>query len=105
MKSSHQIVESILGCISQCYADPADRANTISELDALLFQLHWLLADATKSMDKFVGCRMELFEADCSGWRRIHMASDYLSPVTNAEQFSPIIEEWKQLDAAFGIGP
>ena len=51
MKSAQGIVDSISKCIGQAYREPEDMAADFGELDRLLFQLHWLFADAHETLD------------------------------------------------------
>ena len=105
MKSANEIITQILRSIAKYYADPTSVATTISELDGLLFQSHWLLAYATDNMDRFIECRTQLFKTEISEWQKIHMSSNYATQITSVEDFGPIINEWQRLDLALGIEP
>ena len=105
MKSADQIVEGLLHGIAELYNEPQNSAYTLCGLDGLLFQLHWLYADATDRLDEFTKARMAVFESDLTGWQRVHRSSDFHRVIDEPGEFRWIVDEWKKLDDVFGIRP
>jgi hypothetical protein len=103
MKSAEKIIESLLNRIAMLYAAPQQQAWTMCGLDGLLYQLHWLHADATDRLDEFVAARMALFKSDLTDWRQVHASAEFHAIVEQRHEFEPIISEWRKLDEMLGI--
>jgi|tagenome__1003787_1003787.scaffolds.fasta_scaffold18228698_2 hypothetical protein len=104
MKSAAQIVESVVDRIRSLYAEPENAVRDFGELDALLYTLHLLYADATDKKEEFVQVRWNVFERDQGAtFSRIMKQKEAHRPIESVTDALELISEWKALDRELGL--
>jgi hypothetical protein len=102
MNSKEYVLSLIRDRIRQIYAEPESVARDIGELDAVLFQLHWIYAKALDKMSSFVDCRWQVFEQLGEAAVKTLYRKDQHKLIHSKSDAVDIIAEWQRLDDMFG---
>jgi len=103
MKAAPEIVSTIAVMIHSVYEAPQNAVRDVGELDAVLYTLHWLYADAVGQLDDFVRVRWTHFERDVCGFQaKLAKKESHISVDCRTDGWE-FIDEWKRLDVELGI--
>lgn len=100
MKTADQILQMLLNRIQQVYGEPQFVVHDVCELEGLLFELHWLHANATDTLEEYVAVLTR--ETPDKFKTRIQLR-DSQRLVELPEHAAEVIERWRRIDDQLGL--
>jgi hypothetical protein len=98
--TSDQILDLIATRIVNLYREPQMSVGDVGELDAVLFELHWLHAHASGTIDNFVSFFSR--ESKNDFLNRLEFSRSHRS-LCEPGVASEIVEWWQRFDNSLGL--